>query len=246
MAASPCDARALGEADVNTVLVVDDEQHILQLVRLYLTKEGFQVETAVDGSQALQKARQIKPDLVILDIMLPGMDGLEVCRHLRRESDVPVIMLTARGDDVDKVVGLEIGADDYVTKPFNPRELVARTKAVLRRYRPEFAHSQVIEVGDLRMDLSRREASIAGQPVRLRTKEFDLLAALAGEPGVVLSRERLLSQVWGYDYYGESRTIDVHVTWLRDKLKASECVKIQTVWGVGYKLVVGAPAAAKE
>jgi DNA-binding response OmpR family regulator len=229
---------------VNTILVVDDEQHIVQLVKLYLTKEGYQVETASDGPQALQKVRQAKPDLVVLDIMLPGIDGLEVCRQIRRESDVPVIMLTARGDDIDKVVGLEIGADDYVTKPFNPRELVARTKAVLRRYHPDSAHGPVIEVGDLLMDLSRREASVAGQPVRLRTKEFDLLAAFAGEPGVVLSREKLLSQVWGYDYYGESRTIDVHVTWLRDKLKSSETVKIQTVWGVGYKLVVGAPAGS--
>ena len=165
---------------MNTILVVDDEQHIVQLVKLYLTKEGYQVESAADGQEALHRVRQSKPDLVVLDLMLPGLDGLEVCKQIRRESDVPVIMLTARGDDVDKVVGLEIGADDYVTKPFNPRELVARTKAVLRRYHPDGAHGPVLEVGDLMMDLARREVTIASQSIRLRTKEFDLLAAFAG------------------------------------------------------------------
>jgi DNA-binding response OmpR family regulator len=159
-----------------------------------------------------------------------------------------VIMLTARGEDVDKIVGLEVGADDYVTKPFNPRELVARVKAVLRRYQSEAHSATVFEVGDVRVDLARREVTVAGKPVSLRAKEFDLLAALAEEPGVVLSRERLLNQVWGYEYLGESRTIDVHVTWLREKLKGSG-VRIQAVWGVGYKLVAAEtaePAEVKE
>ena len=229
---------------MSTVLVVDDEKHIVQLVRLYLAKEGYQIEAAYDGPEALRKLRQVEPELVILDLMLPSIDGIEVCRQIRRESDVPVIMLTARSEDVDKIVGLEVGADDYVTKPFNPRELVARVKAVLRRYQPEHRSASVLEVGDLRVDLARREVTVAGQPIRLRAKEFDLLAALAEEPGVVLSRDKLLNRVWGYEYLGESRTIDVHVTWLRGKLRGSG-VQIQAVWGVGYKLVASEAAEAK-
>jgi DNA-binding response OmpR family regulator len=223
---------------MTTILVVDDERNIVQLVRLYLTNEGFQVESAYDGQEGFDKARKLRPDLVILDLMMPGLDGLEVCRRLRRESDVPVIILTARGDDVDKIVGLEIGADDYVTKPFNPRELTARVKAVLRRYRADARTSPVVEVGDLRIDSARREVSVAGKPVELRAKEFELLLAFAQNPGIVLARERLLSEVWGYEYLGDSRTIDVHVTWLREKLSGST-VQIRTVWGVGYKLVDG-------
>ncbi len=224
-----------------TILIVDDEAHILELTRLYLEKEGFAVETAADGLTALQRAQAEPPSLVILDVMLPRLDGFEVCRRLRRESDVPIIMLTARDDDVDKIVGLEIGADDYLTKPFNPRELVARVKAVLRRVESGAARGQVIAVGDLSIDLARREVSVGGVPVALRTKEFDLLAALARDAGVVFSRDRLLESVWGYEFDVETRTVDVHINHLREKL-APSAVAIETVRGIGYKLVAGDPA----
>ena len=227
-----------------SILVADDEKHILQLVSLYLTNEGFRVETAADGQEALDKARRFRPDLVVLDLMMPRVDGWEVCRRLRKESDVPVIMLTARTDDVDKIVGLELGADDYVIKPFNPRELVARVKAVLRRSRGSLDHDTSLEVGDIRIDPARREVHVAGKPVHLRAKEFDLLMALAQEQGRVLTREALLSRVWGYEYLGESRTVDVHVTWLRDKL-AGSAAQIQTVRGIGYKLVAPADTGAE-
>lgn len=221
---------------MSTILVVDDEKNIVQLTRMYLANEGYQVEVASDGQEALAKARQSKPSLIILDLMLPNVDGLEVCRQLRRESDVPIIMLTARTDDVDRIVGLEVGADDYVCKPFNPRELVARVKAVLRRSRPSERPPTAITLGNLRIDPARREVTVGDRPVTLRAKEFDLLLTFVQNEGLVLDRERLLNLVWGYDYLGDSRTIDVHVTWLREKLQGCTC-RIQTVWGVGYKLV---------
>jgi len=221
---------------VSSILVVDDEKNIVQLVRMYLTNEGFQVETAYNGKEALDKARQIKPSLVILDLMMPQLDGLEVCKQLRREGDVPIIVLSARDDDVDRIVGLEVGADDYVCKPFNPRELVARVKAVLRRVRPTDQPPQPLAIGNLRIDPARREVTVDGKSVALRAKEFDLLHTFARHEGLVLDRERLLNLVWGFDYLGDSRTIDVHVTWLREKLTGSTC-RIQTVWGIGYKLV---------
>ena len=224
-----------------TVLVVDDEKNIVQLARLYLSNEGFRVEAAYDGRQALDKARSLKPDLIVLDIMMPEMDGLTVCKELRKTSNVPVIILTARGDDIDRIVGLEIGADDYMAKPFNPRELVARVKAVLRRSQGEREVPAVIEVDGLRIDSASREVTLNGRVLQLRAKEFELLSAFAQYKGTVLDRERLLRMVWGTDYYGDSRTIDVHVAWLRDKLGDSS-VKIQTVWGVGYKLVVESDA----
>ena len=220
-----------------TILVVDDEKNIVQLARLYLTNDGFRVETAYDGKQALEKARAVRPDLIVLDIMMPEMDGLTVCKELRKTSNVPVIILTARGDDVDRIVGLEIGADDYMAKPFNPRELVARVKAVLRRSQGERDAPEIIEVDGLRIDAASREVTLDGQQLTLHAKEFELLSAFAQHKGTVLDRERLLRLVWGTDYYGDSRTIDVHVAWLREKLSPSR-VKIQTVWGVGYKLVV--------
>ena len=219
-----------------TILVADDEKNILELCRLYLVKEGFTVETAIDGQEVLDKVRRSRPDLVVLDIMMPRIDGLEVCRRLRKDTSIPIIMLTARGDDVDKVVGLELGADDYVTKPFNPRELVARVKAVLRRATSRVEVDATVDVGDVSIDPGRREVTISGNPVQMRAKEFDLLLALAQENGRVLSREQLLSRVWGYEYFGDSRTVDVHVTWVRDKLEGS-CAQVQTVRGVGYKLV---------
>jgi DNA-binding response OmpR family regulator len=221
----------------NTILVADDEKNIVQLARLYLANEGFRVEEAHDGRQALEKARAVSPDLIVLDLMMPEMDGLTVCKEIRKTSSVPVIILTARNDDVDKIVGLEIGADDYVTKPFNPRELVARVKAVLRRAQGRIEPEAVLEVGDIRLDPARREAWVDGKTITLRAKVFDLLAAFMRHQGVVLDRERLLSIVWGQDFYGDTRTIDVHVAWLRDKLQGAKA-RVQTVWGVGYKLVL--------
>ena len=226
----------------STILVVDDEKNIVQLARLYLDKEGFQVEAAYDGEQALEKAKAVRPDLIVLDIMMPGMDGFSVCKELRKSSSVPIIFLTARDDDVDRIVGLELGADDYITKPFNPRELVARVKAVLRRSQQEAPTKPVLEADGLKLDADRREVTVEGEPVTLRAKEFDLLAAFMRHLGIVLDRERLLQIVWGSDYYGDTRTIDVHVAWLREKLAQAKHVKIQTVWGVGYKLVVDADA----
>lgn len=223
-----------------TVLIADDEKNIVQLARMYLQAEGFSVETAANGREALDKVRQAKPDLLVLDLMMPEVDGWEVCRRLRKESDLPIIMLTARGDDVDKIVGLELGADDYMTKPFNARELVARIKAVLRRYTAGKSPEKVLQVGDLRIDPERHEVTIGDKSIDLRPKEFELLTTLARNPGVVFDRERLLKLAWGYDYYGDSRTVDVHVTWLREKLRESNA-RIQTVWGVGYKLVESEP-----
>jgi two-component system alkaline phosphatase synthesis response regulator PhoP/two-component system response regulator ResD len=229
----------------NTILVVDDEKNIVQLARLYLGNEGFKVEEAYDGKQALEKARAVNPDLIVLDVMMPEMDGLSVCKELRKSSSVPVIILTARDDDVDKIVGLEIGADDYMTKPFNPRELVARVKAVLRRSQGALSPDTVLEVGDVRLDPARREVTVGGRPITLRAKEFDLLAAFMRHEGVVLDRERLLSIVWGQDFYGDTRTIDVHVAWLREKLSGATA-RVQTVWGVGYKLVLDEQAATAK
>ena len=220
---------------MTTILLVDDEKNIIELERLYLEKEGYQIETANDGHSALAKFRAIKPAAVILDLMLPGVDGWEVCRRIRQESDVPIIMLTARDQDIDKIVGLELGADDYLTKPFNPRELVARVKAIFRRASP-VPKTQRLSVGDLTMDLDRREVTVGKRQLDLRAKEFDLLAVFSQNPGIVLTRERLLEIAWGYDFAGETRTVDVHVAHLRKKL-ANAKTQIETVSGVGYKLV---------
>ena len=224
-----------------TILVVDDERNIVELVKLYLGNEGYTVETAYNGREALRKFNQLQPALIVLDLMLPEIDGYEVCRQIRKESNLPIIMLTARGDDVDTIVGLELGADDYMAKPFNPRELVARVKAVLRRTEPApvatGAKTQ-IELGNTRVDLARHEVSIDGKPVELRAKEFDLLKVLAQNIGIVLDRDRLLNLVWGYEYFGDTRTVDVHIAHLRDKLQGSSA-QIQTIRGTGYKLVIG-------
>lgn len=219
-----------------TILVVDDERNIVDLVRMYLRKEGFEVETAANGREALEKARTLHPSLVLLDVMMPEIDGLEVCRILRKESDIPVVMLTARGDDIDRIVGLELGADDYIAKPFNPREMVARVKAVLRRSEASTRRPALIEVGDLRIDLAGRDVTVAGRPVPLRTKEFELLIALSQNVGVAMARDRLLNQVWGEDFVGDGRTLDVHIAWLRDKISGATA-RITTVWGYGYKLI---------
>jgi two-component system alkaline phosphatase synthesis response regulator PhoP len=217
-------------------LVVDDEHHIVELARMYLEQASFHVQSAGDGQQALVLARRLHPALVVLDLMLPGLDGWEVCKRLRAESDVPVIMLTARGDDVDRIVGLELGADDYVTKPFNPRELVARVRAVLRRYQKSVRPEQSVSVGQLTVDPASREAWLGDRLLHLRPKEFDLLLALAEHQGLVMSRDQLLDRVWGYDFPGGTRTVDAHVSHLRARLEGST-VTIETYRGIGYKLV---------
>lgn len=222
---------------MTTILVVDDEPNIVELAKLYLEQEGYRVERVGNGSDALLKLNSAKPSLIVLDLMLPDIDGFEVCRQIRKKSDVPILMLTARKEDVDKIVGLELGADDYLTKPFNPRELVARVKAILRRYQSGLRPGQAIEVGNLRIDPARHEATIDGQPLRLRTKEFDLLATLAKNLGVVLTRDRLLEMVWETDYYGETRTVDIHINHLRDKLSGANA-SIETVRGIGYKMTL--------
>ena len=219
------------------ILVVEDESHIVELVRLYLEKEGFRVAEAADGEQALAEFRRLNPSLIVLDIMLPGLDGWEVCRRIRGSSDVPIIMLTARDDEVDKVVGLELGADDYLTKPFSPRELVARVKAVLRRSRPQPGPSDVIRAADLVIDAGRRKVLQGEREVELTPREFDLLYILALNRGLAMSREKLLERIWGIEYYGDLRTVDVHVRHLREKLgdDPSSPRYLETVRGVGYR-----------
>jgi DNA-binding response OmpR family regulator len=222
-----------------TILLVDDEPHIVELAQMYLEKEGFAVHSAPDGERGLQMIATVRPDLVVLDLMLPRVDGWEICRRVRAESDLPIIMLTARDDAVDKIVGLELGADAYLTKPFNPRELVAWVKAVLRRSgvqsRTETSTMQIISIAQLQVNVGSREVLVCGKPVSLRAKEFELLVTLLNHKGMVLSREQLIEQVWGFDFYGQTRTVDVHVAHLRVKLTNSG-VEIETVWGVGYKL----------
>ncbi|HUY74753.1 MAG TPA: response regulator transcription factor [Candidatus Dormibacteraeota bacterium] len=224
------------------ILVVDDENHIVELARLYLTREGYEVEGVGDGAQAVTRFGQIKPDLVILDIMLPGADGLTICKEIRKQSQVPIIMLTARDDVTDKVVGLEVGADDYLTKPFHPQELVARAKALLRRSKIEPDQPKLIRAGKLEIDLERHEVRHGKARVQLRPKEFDLLTLLARHPGRVFQRSELLDLVWGYDFPGYTRTVDVHVQQLREKLATAGITdpSIQTVWGVGYRLELAA------
>lgn len=224
-----------------TILIADDEASIRDLVRLYLEKEGYKVVSAANGAEAVASVRDNAPDLLILDLMMPEVDGWEVCRRVRLESDLPIIMLTARDQDIDKIVGLEMGADDYVTKPFNPRELVARVRALLRRMssgKPQADRPRV--VGNVTIDPSSREVSVDGTLVNLRAKEFDLLVTLADHVNQVLTRDQLLDLVWGYEFYGQTRTVDVHVAHLREKLAGSDA-QIDTVWGKGYKLVVQAP-----
>src|SRR5246500_4823153 len=224
------------------VLVVDDEAHIVELARLYLSREGYEVEGVGDGNQALTRIAQLKPDLVVLDIMLPGMDGLSICKEIRKSSQVPIIMLTARDEVTDKVVGLEVGADDYLTKPFHPQELVARAKALLRRAKTESDQPKLVRAGALEVDLERHEVRYGEERLQLRPKEFDLLALLARHPGRVFQRSELLDLVWGYDFPGYTRTVDVHVQQVREKLPARKITDpaIQTVWGVGYRLELSA------
>lgn len=220
------------------ILVADDDENIVELISLYLRKEGFAVIAARDGGEALQKIAQQEPDLVLLDIMMPVKDGWEVCREVRQRYRVPVIMLTARGEAYDRILGLELGADDYITKPFNPRELVARVKAVLRRSRRAGEGGRRLRYRDLVIDLDEFAVFREGRPLSLTRKELELLWLLASEPNRVFSREQLLSQIWGYDYTGDTRTVDTHIKRLRRKLSAGENWRIGTVWGVGYKFEV--------
>ncbi len=219
-----------------TVLVVEDETSIASFVALYLKNAGYRIQTAGTGRDALERVAAEKPSLIVLDLMLPDVDGLEVCRRIRQTSDVPILMLTARDEDVDKIIGLEVGADDYLTKPFNPRELVARVKSILRRSVPERREAQTKQIkhGDLEIDVGRREVLVSGTEVQLAPKEFDLLWELLDHRGLVLTRDQLLERVWGYTFAGDTRTVDVHVRQLRRKL--GEASPIVTVWGVGYKV----------
>jgi len=228
------------------VLLVEDEPTLLETLEYNLTRQGYEVCTAADGPTALEVAREEQPDLIVLDIMLPGMDGFEVCRTLRPEMSVPILMLTARDEEIDKVVGLEVGADDYMTKPFSMRELMARVKALLRRVRldreeltAESAEvgSERLAFGDLTIDLARCEVLREGEPLHLKPKEHDLLVFLARNRGIVLSRDLILERVWGWDYGGGSRTVDVHVRWLREKIEPDPASpsRIVTVRGVGYR-----------
>jgi len=227
------------------ILLVDDEPSIVQLARMYLEREGFRVTSAGDGQTALEAVASRRPALIVLDVMLPKLDGFEVCRQLRAKNDsVAILMLTARDDDIDKILGLEMGADDYLTKPFNPRELVARVKAILRRERKSSAGEIPISRGDLLIDPARREVRLGDRTLDLRAQEFDLLLTLAEQPGRVFTREQLLQQAWGFDYYGQTRTVDVHIAHLRKKLNGGS-VQIETVTGVGYKLTV-VPLSPRE
>jgi DNA-binding response OmpR family regulator len=223
-------------AGAQTVLVVEDEASIASFVSLYLKNAGYDVRAVTTGSAALTQVASEQPALIILDLMLPDLDGIEICRRIRKTSDVPILMLTARDEDVDKIIGLEVGADDYLTKPFNPGELVARVKSILRRANPERRELEgaCLEHGDLNIDAGRREVTVGGDEIQLAPKEFDLLWELLDHGGLVLTRDQLLERVWGYTFAGDTRTVDVHVRQLRRKLGAAS--PIVTVWGVGYKV----------
>ena len=229
-----------------TVLVVEDESSIASFVSLYLKNAGYIVKTAATGGEGLASVAAQTPDLIVLDLMLPDIDGIEVCRRIRKTSDVPILMLTARDEDVDKIIGLEVGADDYLTKPFNPRELVARVKSVLRRSSTDRRRDEGEEIrhGDLVINAGRREAMVGDREIQLAPKEFDLLWELLDHRGLVLTRDQLLERVWGYTFAGDTRTVDVHVRQIRRKLE--DASPIVTVWGVGYKVSpdrTSAPAA---
>jgi DNA-binding response OmpR family regulator len=230
-------------AQAQTVLVVEDEASIASFVSLYLKNAGHAVRTVGTGQEALDQAESERLDLIVLDLMLPDVDGIEVCRRIRKGSDVPILMLTARDEDVDKIIGLEVGADDYLTKPFNPRELVARVKSILRRSVSEGreVESKQLKHGDLEIDAGRREVRVSGEEIQLAPKEFDLLWELLDHKGLVLTRDQLLERVWGYTFAGDTRTVDVHVRQLRRKL--GEASPIVTVWGVGYKVAPSRDAA---
>lgn len=222
------------------ILVVDDDANICELLRLYLTKEGYQVTTAGDGEEGLEKFNQIKPDMVLLDVMMPRMDGLEVCRRIRKAGNTPVMMLTAKGETFDKVLGLELGADDYVVKPFDAKEVVARVKAVLRRTQGKNDSAEeskkVVTYDKLEINIANYELKVNGVQIDTPPKELELIYHFASNPNRVFTRDQLLDEVWGFEFYGDSRTVDVHVKRLREKLEGvSDKWELKTVWGVGYK-----------
>jgi len=222
-----------------TIVIVDDDKNICELVRLYLTKEGYEVRCAFDGKSALSLIEEIKPAAAILDIMLPGMDGMDVLKEVRKWSKMPVIMLSAKGETIDKVLGLELGADDYVVKPFEPKELVARLRAVLRRSDGNNDLDEEVTFDKLSINMSTYELKIDGKVIEIPPKELELLNYLCVHPNKVFTRDQLLDEVWGYEYYGDSRTVDVHVKRLREKVEGvSDKWSLKTVWGVGYKFEV--------
>lgn len=222
------------------ILIVDDDLNICELLRLYLQKDGFQTVVVNDGTAAIEAAKNEAPDLILLDIMLPKMDGWQVCREIRKNSNVPIIMLTAKGETFDKILGLELGADDYVTKPFDAKEIVARVKAVLRRSSPEdITKTKEVSYDKLKINLTNYELTVDGKNIDTPPKELELIYHLASNPNRVYTRDQLLDEVWGFDYYGDSRTVDVHVKRLREKLEGvSDEWSLKTVWGVGYKFEV--------
>ena len=226
------------------ILVADDDQNIAELLKLYLEKEGYTVVLAADGMEANEKFAAENPDIVLLDIMMPKLDGWQVCRDIRKKSNCPIIMITAKGETFDKVLGLELGADDYMIKPFDTKELVARVKAVLRRYqpaRPAAAPTQTgkfVEYPDLTINLTNYSVLYMGHPVEMPPKELELLYFLASSPNQVFTREQLLDHIWGYEYIGDTRTVDVHIKRLREKIKDHQDWSISTVWGIGYKFEV--------
>jgi DNA-binding response OmpR family regulator len=223
---------------VKKILVVDDEPTLVATLKYNLEREGYEVVTAADGESGLSAARDTRPDVIVLDLMLPGLDGLDVCRILRREMTAPILMLTAKTEEVDKVVGLELGADDYVTKPFSMRELLARVRTLARRAEmPPAARPEILTEGDLRVDLRRRQASRGGQPLPMKPREFDLLAFFLRNHGRAFTREQLLNEIWGFDFAGDTRTVDVHIRWLREKIEdePAKPTRLITVRGVGYR-----------
>jgi len=227
----------------NKILVCDDDKNICELLRLYLEKDGYVAVIANDGEQALEKFRSEQPELILLDIMMPKLDGWQVCREIRKKSDCPIIMITAKGETFDKVLGLELGADDYVTKPFDPKEIIARIKAVMRRTHPVAQEnnepSKEVKFDNLVVNMTKYELKVSGKAVDTPPKELELLFYLASNPNHVFTRDQLLDKVWGFEYYGDSRTVDVHIKRLREKLEGvSEQWSLKTVWGVGYKFDV--------
>ena len=227
-------------AEKTRILVVDDDKNILQLIKLYLEKEGFEVVEAMRGDDGLKLFDSQPPNLVMLDIMLPGMDGWQVCREIRKTSNIPILMITAKDETFDKVLGLELGADDYITKPFDPKELIARTKAVLRRSQTSAPPEKSVKYPNLNINMTNYTITYRGIEIDMPPKEIELLFYLSTHPGKVFTRDQLLEHVWGYDYYGDSRTVDVHVKCIREKLEGSDEYgwQIKTVWGVGYKFDV--------
>lgn len=221
------------------VLVADDDPNVREILRIFFESHQYELIEAQNGAEAVELVEREAPDVVILDVMMPVMDGFTACREILKKRDIPIIMLSAKGEEFDRVLGLELGADDYVTKPFSPRELMSRIKAIFRRIQrkpvPEEEGRTVYDFGELSVHLDRREVLVNGEKIVFRPKEFDLLAHFAKSPGTVYSREQLLEQVWGYDFYGDIRTVDVHIKKLRERLALSTYTYIQTIWGVGYK-----------